>query len=679
MNYEAWIWTELLAFDNTEKDQGVSGYLKKTGFVPKGVCLLVSSPDFVLLHDGINEEKILPADICSRFGHERNKERGRQEWTNYQVRALVENLHKAGSEVYISTFTGCLADKFHHEWITEHPEAYTVMKNQGAVTDLNCLSRLKDGTYFEDYFILQVIRTALDYDFDGWHGADGNGPFVSSLPYTNCSDDMMGQFAEYLKKDLPEIITCQTNNTLQNKNVPPLQARMEWLWNNMRKEWINFTVSRWEIFWKKMVDSLHANGKKAIINSAWTKASFEAMYRFGIDYKRIAMTGVDYMLVETCATALSLVNDCKKRDFHYDFLAMLMEIKVFAPNMKLLFLHGVQDVVEEYDVLQHAPTCVERDIYSLSNIYYQNSKNELHRSADGFMVCLGDGIISEEWKWLKERWDLAFSAIPIRSGDITLLWSDKAFYSHLDDYLKKGTWSSHRSVFYLMERGMQILTASRIEDIAQLQSPLLVPYCHLLPEDEFNKVLNYRNGPVILLGDLQGKQLPENILSVKCDSITCSILNSSLKEQITNIPYVSEDFIAKTIPESFKEDICWREIPGIFWDKAASLIDKAVIAYNLQKNGITCYCHSDDNKTTLMSLVISDTVIHIAAQNRRLLYVKTEITVTRKIEKIKILGNYPSTEIIPDNNKFKVRIPPRGIVVVEVTVSSDEVARASCQ
>lgn len=48
MNYEAWIWTELLAFDNTCPDQGVDVYIERLAFTPMGISLLASDSDFIL-------------------------------------------------------------------------------------------------------------------------------------------------------------------------------------------------------------------------------------------------------------------------------------------------------------------------------------------------------------------------------------------------------------------------------------------------------------------------------------------------------------------------------------------------------------------------------------------------------------------------------------------------------
>ncbi|KKR04406.1 MAG: hypothetical protein UT30_C0008G0028 [Candidatus Uhrbacteria bacterium GW2011_GWF2_39_13] len=667
MNYEAWIWTELLAFDNTQKDQGVSEYLIKTGFIPKGICLLVSSPDFVLLHDGIKEEKILPPDICSRRGHERNEERERQEWTNYQIKSLVENLHKKGVEVYISMFTSYMMDKFHGEWMSKHPEVMQEWDFQGRSPCVNCLRRLKDGRYFEDIFIAKVIEASNDYGFDGWHGPDGYGPLSSgALPYTDCSDDMMGQFAAYYKKPLPDIVTC--DSIIRIPTVRTLQDRMNWLWSNLRKEWIDFNVTRWETFWKKMVDALHKNGKKALINSAWTRACFEAMYRYGIDYRRITNTGVDYMVVETVAEGLSLINESIKRNLHHDFLAMLMEIKAFAPDMKLLFLHGVKDVVEEFNLLSHAPTSLERDCYSLANIYYQDKEKLPRRAVDGLLVCLGDGITSEEWEWLKTRWDLSFAAKSRKSGELTFVWSDNAFYELLDDYIRNGTWSSHLTAFHLMERGIQIQTGARIENVEFLKGPLLIPCSHLLPDSELKNILAYENGPLILIGNLEAEQIPSNSVFIKCGDMACAIINSSMKRQSVIIPYFSGKFIEEKVPLSFKEDISWCEVLELFWVSASEFISSAIEEYNSEKGLTSCTCISENNKVTLMSSQIDEHKIHLAVKNTDRHYLKREISITKKPDKIKIQGKYPATELACNNNKFSVRIPPHGIIILEISI-----------
>ena len=81
--YEPWIWTELLAFDNTQGGLGVEAYLTRLGFVPQGISIMASASDFVMLHESLEEERPLFQDVCTRFGHAGNEERARQDWTNW--------------------------------------------------------------------------------------------------------------------------------------------------------------------------------------------------------------------------------------------------------------------------------------------------------------------------------------------------------------------------------------------------------------------------------------------------------------------------------------------------------------------------------------------------------------------------------------------------------------------
>ena len=158
---ERWIWTELLAFDMEQSDYGVSDYLEKVGFAPDGITFLLSAVDFVLLHDGMEHEKVLFPDICSRVGHKRNEERFRQDWTNWKLRGLVTELHKRHVKVFFSIFNYYLEDRFHHEWATEHPEILRAYKNQKPSYGFTLLARLKDGTLFEDVFIAGMRNSSV--------------------------------------------------------------------------------------------------------------------------------------------------------------------------------------------------------------------------------------------------------------------------------------------------------------------------------------------------------------------------------------------------------------------------------------------------------------------------------------------------------------------------------------
>ncbi len=666
MNYQAWIWTELLAFDNTQPDHGVQEFLDKTGFTPEVICLMSSTPDIVLQHQSLDNELTLPPEVCSRDGHGGNEERRRQEWTNFELKSLIGNLHKAGIEVYLSLFTVFYENKHHQEWMSEHPESLQEWDFKGKGLNINVTRRFSDGTYIEDFFIAKTVQTVVDYGFDGWHGPDGYGPLTfGAIACTDCGDDIMGQFSGTLKCELPDCITCVSGG-----NTDIFQKRMEWIWCNLRKEWIEFNAVRWETFWRKMTGAMHLVNRKTAINSAWTRAPFEALYRYGIDYKRIAGTGVDTMIVETVAANLQLgMND---RDRHFDFLAMLMQIKAYAPDMRLLFLHGVKDTVEQYDLIHHCPTSLERENYSLANMLFKDANGRIKRCADGFLVCLGDGIKKEEWKWLKERWDLGFGVLPKRSFGVTAVWSDSTFCRSIDSYIATGMPHDHRLIYPLMESGVQVQSYVRIEDIETISGPLLVFNQQLLPKNELLQLLNYRKGPVIMLGGRRD-DLPDADVFIEdapaVDSLVCLIYAAGQKKDFLTLnpdKKTLEPYQAAHLPLRFLEELNYLEFSEQFIsccsEKIAEVVNSIIIKDNRDDTVIV-----GNTSVQAMEMEVAAGVSHIALSNSAPIYSIKKLDLKRKLKSVKVLGGFPIADIIPEGSTFGIKIPGKGIVILEVT------------
>ncbi|MBO4292013.1 MAG: hypothetical protein J5898_08915 [Lachnospiraceae bacterium] len=185
---ELWIWTELLAFDNTRPDFGVKEYLASVGEPPTGISFLTGI-DFVFQHvSPETAEKTLPPDLCSRSGHSTNGKRQRQAWTNIQIRDLIKELHRYGVKVVFNVFRGYLKNYFHQEFIGEFSREKR----------LDLLGNLKDGRKTRDVFFEKLKETISNYGFDGWQAADGiAAPWTSILFPTDC---VIRQFVEKEKK-----------------------------------------------------------------------------------------------------------------------------------------------------------------------------------------------------------------------------------------------------------------------------------------------------------------------------------------------------------------------------------------------------------------------------------------------------------------------------------------------
>jgi hypothetical protein len=408
---------------------------------------------------------------------------------------------------------------------------------------------------------------------------------------------------------------------------------MKWIWNNLRIEWIEFNTDRWASFWSKATAAMHKVNKKTAINSAWTKACFEAEYRYGIDYKKIMNTKVDYMVVETVAAGVALSGG-SDLDLHYKFLAMLMEIKAYSPDMKLITLHGVKDVVENWDLIRHAPTMLQREFYSLANVYYSGK-----RISDGFLTCLGDGIKSEEWEILRDLWDISFDRESSKQGSVTVIWSDDAHSKLLDDYLQHGTWNTCKQMQYLLERGVQVQNIDRIENLNNVNGTIFVANSHLFNPVELQQIKDYRNGEVIMTARVS-------------ETYICKTIN----KEICSSPCSFED---EKIPMSFMEPMSYCSINDGFWNTIANTM-----------NTLVSLVSTENNNVSFMMQIIDKNTLILAIKNKIFTYQSPEIIFTREIKELKVLSSFPFSKQSFSGKSFILKkLPPKGIVAIKVSLS----------
>jgi hypothetical protein len=662
---EKWIWTEMLAFDTEQPDLGVQAYLDTVGYIPDVISLLLSAPDFVLLHTPLDQDRELPADCSSRDGHSGNETRRRQTWTSFQVREVVARLHEAGVQVYLSFFTHYLKDKFHREFLSDHPEAKVVFANAGRANGLNILARLNDGTYLHTFFAAQLAQVCKDYGFDGLHGPDGFGPLGSPIYNADCSDDMIGQFMASGQHDLPECVTASSEDLPEK-----LQARINWIWQNRRMEWIEFWTNRWALFWGTVADSLHSVGCKAFINSSWTRDPFEGIYRYGIDYRKIIDAGVDGIVVETVAGSLML--GLGNRDYHYDFLAMLMLYKAYVPETKLVCLLPIKDVAEDWDLLRHAPTMLEREIYALGNVFHTDSEGNHIRCNSGFVACLGDGIESNEWEWLNSQWHTAFDTPPYRIVGASLVCAHNAVHNQLADYPKSRHWSSHRIAYHLMERKAPIQTSIDVASASAAQGPLLVPNPHYFSADQRRQLLESGN-PVIAIGP-DFTDWPDAALEfidggpdqpMRCrlyNAVSSATFDTSSAKITPGEPIAEKDIVE---PIGFRQDLHFRSVSEEFLKACASLVEEVTGAIRLAYQEMKFI---SDTESTITAMVTEQSpgAYRLALKNSSFVYGQVQAATGLDIESIKPRSTFPVKTIKVQDGTFSVRVPPRGIVILDV-------------
>ena len=481
------IWMQLLGFEKNDPDKGASRYLDQIGFVPDGICALTFHSDIVNQFRGMDEEYVLPPDVCAYYAIPRNIERERQEWTNHDLRTLCHELKKAGSGLYMSVMGSYLKNMFHQEWLSDHLELrYRGRLGYGG---LNCLRRFENGVYFEDYFADKLAETLVAYGFEGVHITDGFCPIGNTRYDGDFSSDMVGQFVEHTGLEVPGDVQA----TFGDEGDDAVNKRGDWIWNNHKKEWLKFFEWRWERFFSKLCGKLHAVNKKVLVLGMYCTDPFESMFMMGFSIKTVVRAGVDYIMPNIVPTGMYMQHG---RSFFQRYMNMIPLITAQTPEGHFLSMLGVQDASEEWNILNHAPCKLERDAYSMFSFQYVDGSGA-RRAMDGLMVCLGDGISGKDWKWLNDRLDIAFSMDARAVEGPLVVWSDAGHENQLDAYIENRRWSLHRLLYAVANQGTLVGGAVRIENVKDLHNMLFVPNFDLLPDEEKQLLKEYRGGIVV--------------------------------------------------------------------------------------------------------------------------------------------------------------------------------------
>ena len=654
--YGKWMWICLLGFDNEKEDFEVKAFLEKVGFVPNVLILHLSQPVFILDHTGIDKCRKLSPGNCSHCGQPYNAERSRQQWTNFQVKGLVSALQCHGISVYFN-----IHDSGIYPW---------------GRMDMD-----KD-IFWEDFFVAKLVQVMRDYNFDGYLLSDGYS--YARNPLYNAShlelDDIVDQFLSATNIILPASISRSCH-----ENKDKLKRRADWIWNSKRKEWISFFVGRIASFTAKVVSVLHAENKKVIALTALTRDPFEAIYRYGADYRKLAEAGIDALVVEAAAGAMEIVSNERwgvpKSRYLNNFMAALMLIKAYVPNKPMFYLNGIKDHYENWSVLHHAPTALESEIYTLSNMYWIDDKGAPVRCASGPVICLADSIRKEEWQWLNERWRLAYDLNPRRVLGVTLVWSDRALENQLDDFIKTRRWTTHRLLHHLISAGAPFYAVANISNLEKVHGTIVVLNFHLYPPEEIKNILAYKNGPVILIGGKMALSKPPAIRFSDVyppNQLSCCYYGKKIKinkkikaDERENIP---GNLVKIKDPPYFPQELYFRAVSDSFLRKCASLITKCSdCAYPLEeftsksegtvKNG--------SEHVHVLTLDAGKGKLRLFIRNDEYVYSEPMIDVGQPISKIKIISPYPYAPIKPEGATFQAAIPGRGMIILDVTVNGE--------
>lgn len=666
-----WMWIELIGFDNLQPDYGVGDFFKLAGFTPGALSLLMNDPDFIHLHERdfnrFGNVPFLPS-FCSYGTHPFNEERQRQDWTPDQLKGLIKALHQHGVEVYFNVFDTCINKTFYNR----HQPVLHMNRHGERVHSICPWKHIKPGLLYEDFLLEKLIPLLQDYSFDGFHLADGYGHPRIPVYDGDFSDDMVTQFLQTADFSLPSDISGVCDN-----DAELIKKRAGWIWQQHRRKWIDFYAGRIAAFVRKITEALHAHGKKVTVNTVWTRDPFEALYRYGTDYQRLAQMGIDSFIAGGAAACMEMDDNemwGKRRSRYLDcFTAALMLTRAYAPQTPLRYLNGIKDIYEQYQTLRHAPMSLQSEIFNMSNVFFVSSERNLQRCFSGPVACLADSIRASEWDWLRKHWELAGGFEPVSVLGATLLWSDKAFRRQLDDFIATRRWSTHRLLLYLLTHGAGLHKIARIEDLNVLRGALVILNAHTWPEDELASVMNYRSGPVIMIG---GR--PDNLSTADLvfedvyppHAQTCLCYRPPRPWPVSIMLDEQEPFPADITgiedPPYFPQELKFRPVSESFLQNCAGLINACSHKITIKTSGLYGAPTRGSDFISVMAQQNARGIIRLFIRNDKHVYQSPVVELGRPIKSVRVVTSFPLMPIVPDGSRFRVKVPGRGMTVLDV-------------
>ena len=632
------IWIELIGFDNTLPDYGVGDFLEKTGFVPDMVSFHLTSICFVLTHKGMEEEYRLPLYACSYSGHGGNDDRHRQNWTNLQMAGLIRELHARGVQVYISMFDfETELDEEPYRYLDEHPELRVIPRDGSHTDSLHMLNHFADGTPLETVYIEQLKKTIRDYQLDGIQIADGVSSPRRSLQDADYGPQTVSRFCEEMHITLPE--TCV--------DVP---STAEYIFTNHRTDWIRFYRKHWSDFMANVIAAINSTGAKAAFNSAWTKGPIEAIYRYGSDYKAYENAGADSFIVEDVAADLFFLSHddnsfemphSRRKFIHYEFASNMMQLRACLPKLKLTPLCMIRDTLEQWDVLHHMPTAMQRAVAVNLNNYYIDENGKFKPTTNGPHYCLGDGLKANDWDLLRMMWDNAFTENVQDVKGVTVVWSDKKCEKELDALIEGRLWYNGKWTAELLSRGAAVHKITRIENLAKVNGPILVINPALLDADELETVRAYKNGEVLYLGLMENGRIEYSALP-------------GVSLEVKPLCDVEDPHGA-----IWTDTLTFMEVDPTFVDDVAAHINRLTALPTITADYGACHINE---------VITSENTSRLFIDNEEYWYASPVIRTARPIKSLYYVTKpecYPINR--PDDHSFKIRVPGFGMDIVEVT------------
>ena len=178
-------------------------------------------------------------------------------------------------------------------------------------------------------------------------------------------------------------------------------------------------------------------------------------------------------------------------------LSNLMTINAHLKNMKITPLFMIWDNQEQWNVIHHAPTAMQRA--AAANFSHFCIKNTgINPITNGPHFCLGDALSRADWDFIRLCIDNAYVPDSKGTTGATFIWSREKVQKEVEAFVEKGFWHSAKWLSVLLSKGAALDNIAEISELDSLNGDVVVANYSLLNDEEKKKVDEYDRGRVII-------------------------------------------------------------------------------------------------------------------------------------------------------------------------------------
>lgn len=493
--YQIAISLDLRVFDNREPDYGVARFLERLGYVPHYVFNHETYVGQIHSHSGVIDDTLLEPTWTSQRAMP-----GGQWWTRAQYKGLVNVLHQYG----IRFFQGAEAawsvwpeygEISRDRWVYEHlSELFVRFRNGTCSGDemgmINPLKHLRDGSWYEDRLLKDVLRFLQDYEMDGFFAADGFGGLSCNLRDGDFDPDMIAQFEQTTGIRIPE---------------GTIGERADFIVENHLYDWAVFYSERWCQFYRKFTKAFREAGKELIVMAPFKHGPADALMNYGFDYHKSIQAGLDFLALE------SMENSSRRWQYTQAMEAIgisnVTTIKAADPNVRIFWMSSTCNCPEHWHALRDVPNALERECLALNTARAIGENGKLVKGFDGAQPLFGIDLSAEEWRWYKKRLDMGHMPVAANHG-LVILWSQRILHENA----RRGiVYPLNSTVVKLRFAGLPIHTAVDMSNLrfVKNQSLLLVNPLGISDEDVavLKDLVQNEGKNLIVVGEVEHPQL----------------------------------------------------------------------------------------------------------------------------------------------------------------------------